>query len=382
MENKIIVWGGSHHNTLGVVRSLGEKAIKPCVVICNKTLNDSFILKSKYVQSGVILQTEQECLEYIISHYTNKTHKAVIICTSDSSSSCVDLNYNKLKQDFYIPNGGRNGILTSLMNKEEMATVAKEIGFRIPITWKIEDEKDFNQIEYPCITKPLKSIEGTKDDIQICTNKDELKAVFSNVEDFRNIQVQKYIDKDFEFQLIGCSINGGENIIIPGYSKIIRASHSTNTGFLEYLPLETLEYNHMKCVQFIKRCNYSGLFSLEFLKDKNGVNFFMEINFRNDGNAYSVTGAGVNLPYIWVTNCIGLDAKEPTLVKEPIVVMPELADFSLFIKQKITFLRWIKDVKRTDCFLLYNKRDKKPFYFEMREFISYAVKKVIQRIFK
>ena len=25
----------------------------------------------------------------------------------------------------------------------------------------------------------------------------------------------------------------------------------------------------------------------------------MEINFRNDGNAYALTGAGYNLPYIW-----------------------------------------------------------------------------------
>lgn len=39
MNNKIIVFGGDHHNTLGVVRSLGEAGIKP-ILILHGTINN------------------------------------------------------------------------------------------------------------------------------------------------------------------------------------------------------------------------------------------------------------------------------------------------------------------------------------------------------
>lgn len=38
---------------------------------------------------------------------------------------------------------------------------------------------------------------------------------------------------------------------------------------------------------FIRDLGYSGLFSLEFIRDKSGKDYFMELNMRNDGNAYA-----------------------------------------------------------------------------------------------
>lgn len=48
MTNKIIITGGSHHNTYGVIRSLGVKGIKSFVLLVSEE-NDSFLLHSKYV---------------------------------------------------------------------------------------------------------------------------------------------------------------------------------------------------------------------------------------------------------------------------------------------------------------------------------------------
>lgn len=54
----------------------------------------------------------------------------------------------------------------------------------------------------------------------------------------------------------------------------------------------------------------------------------MEINFRNDGNAYAVTGSGCNLPLIWCKGMLGESIdEEPTVIKERLVI-PELIDFS------------------------------------------------------
>ena len=39
--NKIIVIGGIHHNTLGVVRSLGKAGLTDNIILLNVSLNDS-----------------------------------------------------------------------------------------------------------------------------------------------------------------------------------------------------------------------------------------------------------------------------------------------------------------------------------------------------
>lgn len=374
-QNKVIVFGGSHHNTLGVVRALGEKGIKPYVFISSKTLTDSFVLKSKYVEKGWIFKSIDECLKNIIRDFSNKEKKAIVISTSDTATSCLDLNFDKLSRDFIIPNGGKQGNLTNLMNKETMNDLAKQIGFNVAESWLITDDSVYENIQYPCITKPLESIAGSKSDIKICKTSDELRRFISSGDCDNRIQVQKFIEREFEFQLIGCSLSRGNEVIIPGFTKIIRATSCTNTGFLKYLPISELDFDLGRCKEFIRACNYSGLFSLEFLRGKDGVDYFLEINFRNDGNAYSVTAAGVNLPHIWVTSFQGGSYNREYNIT-PIIVMPELVDIFEIFKRTVTLKEWLRDVKRTDCFLYYDKQDIKPFIYQLSLMIISTIKKI------
>ena len=159
-------------------------------------------------------------------------------------------------------------------------------------------------------------------------------------------------------------MDGGNEIVIPGVSVVIRPSAVSNTGFLKYVPLEKFSHDLTKCYEFIKETHYSGLFSLEFLRDKSGIDYFMEINFRNDGNSICVTSAGVNLPYIWYLYNLGMDYKKELYEKniKEIYVMPEFTDFSMMLKGKVSFIQWIKDVAQTDCFMEFDKKDMRPFF--------------------
>ncbi len=379
-DNKVIVFGGSHHNTLGVIRSLGEKGIKTNVVICSSN-KKSFVLKSKYLESGIILNTNDECYNYIVNNFTDKINKSIIICTSDATISCIDLHYDSLISDFFIPNASKQGLITKLMDKNLMRQKAEEAGLKTPLSWSIKNSVIPDDVQYPCITKPTNSIIGTKNDIVICKNKDALYQFILKNHPLDEVIVQRYIDKEFEYQLIGCSYDRGNNLIIPGYTKIIRSSHVTNTGFLEYLPFDEFKYPRSECFNFIKSCMYSGLFSLEFLRGKDGLDYFLEINFRNDGNAYSVTGAGVNLPYLWVASCVNLNIEdEKQIIDKGILVMPELVDIFQVIRGNISLAKWLKDVKRTNCFLLYNKFDKKPFYYELKNLLILAITKLFKKM--
>lgn len=376
-NNKVVVFGGNHHNTLGVVRSLGEKGIKSYAIIHGG--RDSFVSKSRYIKKYWLTENEECGIELLITQFSCEREKVIVICCSDGASNAVDLHYDILKEHFFIPNAGRQGRVNELMNKETMRQLAEKTGMLTPQTWNLEVGDIIpDDIKFPCITKPLYSIEGSKADIFICQTFEELSGSLENVYS-KFVQIQEYIDKEFEFQLIGCSLNGGEQVIIPGVSKIIRASKVSNTGFLTYIPYEQFDFDLSKTKDFLRQTGYSGLFSVEYLKSRTGEVYFMEINFRNDGNAFSVTSAGCNLPYIWCLDNVGKSIEgELSKVKKQIYVMPETIDLiTNVLKGDLSFAAWLKDLRRSDGFLLFNLKDIKPWASVVGTIIQQKIKKIV-----
>ena len=364
MKDRVFVIGGNHHNALGVIRSLGVCGIKPYVII-QSPQKKPYISYSKYIQRCWIVESEIEVLDILKQEGANfPDAKAVLIACADNLSSLVDLHRNELSSYYHLPGSEIQGRITHLMDKEVMSNLAREVGFSVPSSMAINTEDDHEiGIPLPWIIKPLVSKDGSKDDIERIFSKGDWIDYCQK--HHLQVQVQHLIDKDYEYQLIGLSLNGGEEVIIPGYSYILRPAATTNTGFLHYLPLDDSFQSVMDASkQFIKATGYSGLFSLEFLRDKERKDYFMEMNFRNDGNAICVTTAGVNLPYIWYLYNIGRDFRNEISRSnvKPVYVMPEFADLSLVIHKKLSILLWLKDIRRTDCFMEYDKNDKAPFW--------------------
>ena len=357
--NKVIVIGGDHHNTLGVIRSLGERGIKTDLVLVVPSAM-TFVDASKYIAQKWKIDTDDEIVDFLISKYKDEKEKPVVICCSDSSSGVIDDNSDRLRQYFYLPGAKEQGRISKLMSKKEMADLAVEVGLMIPQTcYFSEAEHNLSSVKLPCIIKPIISRKGTKAEIAICRTISELEY-YSKTHNLCNDQIQQFIDKDFEFQLIGCSTS--KEVIIPGVSKILRPCKGSNTSFLHYTPLEDDFCDVEKCKEFVRHTGYHGLFSLEFLRDKNGQDYFMEINFRNDGNAICVTAAGMSLPYIWYLDCVGKDYSEESYKEiAPVYVMPDMAELKLLFTRQISLKQYIDDFKKTNRFMEYDKGDPKPF---------------------
>lgn len=358
--NKAIVIGGDHHNTLGVIRGLGERGIKSDLVLVVPAAM-TFVDASKYVAQKLKIDSDDEIVDFLISKYKDEKEKPVVICCSDSSSGVIDENADRLRPYFYLPGAQEQGRISKLMNKKEMADLAVEVGLKIPQTsYLSEAEQDLSSIKLPCIIKPIVSRKGSKTEIAICRTFTELED-YSKTHNLFNDQIQQFIDKDFEYQLIGCSTS--KEVIIPGVSKILRPCKGSNTSYLHYTPLEDGFCEIEKCKEFVRRTGYHGLFSLEFLRDKNGQDYFMEINFRNDGNAICVTAAGMSLPYIWYLDSAGKDYTEETNKEiSPVYVMPDMAELKLLLTRQISLRDYISDFKKTNRFMEYDKRDPKPFW--------------------
>lgn len=362
--NKVIVIGGDHHNTLGVIRSLGEKGLKPDVFIVSRD-GKSFVIESKYIHTKHILRNDSEIVPSLIQYYANEEFKPVIICCYDAASSVIDLHSEKLSEFFFLPGAKEQGRITYLMNKQFMSELAEECGLSIPETlYPTKSHLDEEDIPLPCIIKPLISKNGSKKDILICRELSEVNEQLDRLGP-ENVQIQRFIEKDFEYQLIGCSTD--EDVIIPGYSKILRPCKGSNTSFLHYEPLTELLCDVEACKELVRKTGYKGLFSLEFLRDKSGNDLFMEINFRNDGNAICVTAAGVNLPYIWYLSCIGGDYRcEINKKITPKFVMPDSAEIRLLVTRQISFFQYLSDLRKTNRFMEFEWKDIKPFWKMLR----------------
>jgi len=360
MKKEIFVVGGCHHNMLGVIRSLGEAGVKPLVIIETKETNP-YVIKSRYIKKFWKVDNEIDVLEILLSEACKYKEKPVVIACADNLSSLLDMHYDKLSQHYVLPGAKEQGRITRLMDKEVMSELAAEVGLLVPSSMATDTSRNENiDIPLPWIIKPLVSKNGIKADIERIYSPEEWTDYKSRHQ--ARVQVQQLIEKEFEYQLIGLSLNGGKEVIIPGVSHVIRPQSNTNTGFLHYEPLsEDYSNSHSLSKKFLKETEYSGLFSMEFLRGKDEKDYFMEINFRNDGNAICVTAAGVNLPYIWYLNQSGSQWTADKEIK-PVYVMPEYADFILFRLGKLSLWRWLKDICKTNRFMEFDKKDQKPFY--------------------
>lgn len=362
----VVVIGAVHHNTLGVVRSLGEAKIKKdniIVFLVGAENKKNIVSTSKYLKKDniIFLETDSEIVEKLDLIAVDKV-KRVIICCSDGSAEEVIKNNERLKEFFYCPSTKID--ISHLMEKEEQTKIAIACGLKAPYSTILNNENYKEWNKFPCIVKPLKSIIGDKSDIKILNNLDELSEIV-NSEKKLNLQIQEYLKKQFEFQLIGCSLNDGNDVIIPGYTNIVRQPKNTNTGYLKYSPILNFEFDKESVLKFLKTIGYNGLFSIEFIRATDNADYFLEINMRNDGNAYCVQSAGINLPFLWCFyNFYGKFPEMSFSFSKSLFFMPEFSDFKREVKT-VGIFKWIKQFVCAKSHAIANRKDPRPFWNKM-----------------
>ena len=384
MKNKIsvVIIGGLHHNTLGVLRSLGESNIDKShiqiLLVDENPKRNNIISASKYVDKKNIsyIKHNEQVKEWLIKN-ANSSIKKVLICCSDGSAEVVISNAEELQKWYYTPDIKVD--ISDFMCKQTQCNYAISCGLNVPYSSikKADEVCDWNL--FPCITKPIKSVAGAgKGDIKILSSKNELDDYLKHTKS-EFVQIQEFINKKMEFQLIGCSLNAGEIIIIPGYTDIIRQPPNTNTGYLKYSPIKDFRYNDKIIENFIRGIGYSGLFSIEFIRDREDKDYFLEINLRNDGNAYCVQSAGINLPYIWCYYQVTQELPDCRLTFDrPVWFMPDLFDVKRGI-QSVGFWKWIHEFFAAKSHAVYSPKDLKPIIQQMYELITWVVKSKIKR---
>lgn len=383
--SQILLIGIEHHNVYGVLKSFYLKGLVEQVYLILIGDNSHYLYLSKYILKERIFCVASESHLVRIMNEMKFLDKVVVVCCSDASISYLDRHREELDSRYILPKASRDiGGISHLMSKSIQSSLAQEVGLLCPNSKTfikgIQDLSEFiEDIHFPCIIKPIDSVIAGKSEIHICNNSKSLSDALMSSQ-CTSFIIQEYIDKCMEFQIIGCALDEGREIIAPGYSRIIRQPGNTNTGFLEYIPIddkinkETLE----GVKNLISSIGYEGLFSVEFVQDRQGTNYFLEINMRNDGNAICVTDAGCNLPYIWYLYADGEDWRhEAEDTVERLYCMPIISDLTMLLKGKISLWSWIQDIKMTNSFMDYSNADWKPFLKELYLFVISLFRRII-----
>lgn len=361
---KVIVIGHDAVNALGLIQSLGREGLYVVAVIIGKT--SSLIKSSKYVKEMYFVNRLQEIPQFLIDNF-NAENKIPVFPAGDGVALILDQNFSRLNANFCFEHANGDYTIEQLMDKKLQISIANSHNFNVPKSFFLHKPFDLPaSMIYPCIVKPLVSCLGDKRDIHIATSEIELRYILDKQINYSDdIIIQQYINKDYEYDIMGCSFKDG-TVYIPLSDRMVKFNRFLqDTSTISYIePLdEDISKEIVKIDSLMKTVKYNGLFSVEFMHNEvDGQIYFTEINFRNDGENAFIVHSGVNLPFLHYQDLCDLPRKSFTPSSKSRKFIWEGIHFNALIYKQISFWEWLSDLKGVDGFLYYFKEDPKPFF--------------------
>lgn len=366
--NAIII-GYDHYNTLNLVRSLSYGNIKFDTIII-KANRKSFVSKSKYIQTLYYIDSIDNLTEFLIDKYQNsyQRRKPAVITTGDNIAITLDRNYESLSKFLHLSTiYGTGNNLSYFMDKCNMCEMASEIGFDTPKSIGIDlnsiDKSVLSKLEYPVLAKAQISAKGSKNDLRICTNLDELyNCLRTTPLSTEKMIIQQYIPSDNIVLVAGCRTPNGQTVLNGTIIKSKSGHSHKNLGLCSFGHLSPVTIEKEKIARFLEHIDYVGLFSFEFIR-YNGKIYFIEVNFRADGLLYFYTAAGLNIPELWVRSLHDGFIHIPKHIKN-IRGMNEIQYLKNYVP-RLNLKENVKDFLKTDVFSIISLKDIKPFIYKI-----------------
>lgn len=382
VSNRIVIVGNTLQNTVGLVRSLGESGLLVDLILEPCRRSQCFVRFSKYLKKIYFQKENEDVVRVLLDEFATEGLKTIVLCGSDSAISLLDKNYDRLKDHFYTFNASDcQGRINFFLDKCNVFPLALQCGLDLIKTWQVRRGNVPDDICFPCFVKGRNSVLSSKADIKVCKDRATLENFLRPGISYL---VQEYIQKEYEININGLSINHGKHVFLPGVVFKIRESLMRQGEYMRLDDVGTYEDLNVGGIQkLLELIGYEGLFSIEFLK-RGTKYYFLEINLRNDGLNYIYTAAGANLPLIWVYYASGLlgDINEKRVrVDTPFYLMHE-NDMYNIIEGHVSFFRWVRDFRRSQAFFLMNARDPLPFMYSTWIHFKQLMKKLIRQVFR
>lgn len=379
-DNKIIIIGADHHNTLTAIRAFGRENCDVVVVVHGHDLvrKKIQVFSSKYVVKSqtYVIEDDAEALVDILGKYSNPVQKAVLFPCSDFAEMVIDSNYQALQDGCVIPGFvGVPGKACEMMDKWNQYRFAEEHGIPMAPTFLISIENAVipTELTYPCIVKPRISALGSKMDIAVCEDRQELEAALEayRQNEYADCIVQQFVKKEYEANALGfvlttedlrCHV-GAIAVKIreqleSASSFAVFVADANSSDLMQGCASEQLLGVNKLILESLKKDGYSGQYDIDYLVCNETI-YLNEINFRHSGNGYALVNEKINAPYSWACGMLTLPSfeKPKKCVNVGSYFMAELYDKMYIKRRELTLLQWVKDIKKTSSFAIYDTHD-------------------------
>lgn len=400
MRQKIIIIGNSYTTRLGIIRSVAQGKYDITVIVIGHYGSSIQIIKkpikpidcySKYVNKVLYYSEEagkEGLVKLIMDECVDDSQKAIIIPSSDFSASAIDNNQYLLKDYFLFPHIQlKEGAVSFWMNKMVQKEKAIEVGLNVPkaVVIEIIDHKYLipQGIDYPCFTKPMTSLDGGKNCVRRCDNREELQRVLDVAVEYgiSNILVEDYINIEEEYAILGFS--DGKEVAIPGLIHFLKGSKIYPGVALMGKVQSVQGYEELikKFFLYIREIGFVGIFDIDFF-ESGGKYYFGELNLRIGASAYAITKMGVNLPLMFVR----------TMQGESIEGIPcQIQGNSVYVNERLCILDWYrfklstkeyrKYIHAAEISFIIAENDPNPQKVYNRRYIIMYIKRIIKRLF-
>ncbi len=360
-----IVFALEHYNPLNMIRALGENGIYPIYISIKR--HYEVATRSKYISKLHQVDSVEEGYNLLMTEYGNNADfsgkKPFVLFSDDKSVGFFDLHYDEWKDKFISYNAGKKGRINEFMDKYQIQQLAKKHGFNVLDSYVLSKNDPLpDNLWYPIITKDINPNSGSwKGDVFICKDEIELREAFQKI-DSPVIMIQHFVDKQNEMALEGYTINHGAEIQIITQMKwkyLIQGYYSPYHDVCKFTDKEMERTLHA----MFEEIGFEGIFEVEFLIDKDGTYYFMEINFRASAWNPTCKFAGMPLDYLWIKGMLnGYICSEDRKDFEPFTSMSEVIDYGKRVDGgQVCLAEWLRDFREAKCVYIYDKEDRGPW---------------------
>lgn len=376
MKNRAIVLSEDHYNALGIIRSLGEAGFSVDLILTTEAKH-TYVDKSRYVTNVIRVSHDDQMILEAINLFSNNCEKPYLFPLSDYTAMIVDKNARYFNENIVCPQ--MNGEMQTYQDKINSKELAKKCGMKTAKYVRYAIGDDMNWTIFPAIIKPLVSQEGSKSDITIVDNLEELNEALLRFGEkhYKQLLIEEYLTGENEHmvEVLGCVFNG--NVFIGGIVKKVR-EFPMKRGSTSYAQIVS-EHEGVDLVlvnDYIKKTNFDGLFDVEF-KYVDGSGYFIECNFRNGAPGYAFTQVGCNLAENWI---LGKNGKELRTVNynSNMFFMCEQTDILNALKREVKLNQWIKEyLSSRKVFFIMN--DMRPVIYYYSLFLGMIIKRLFRK---
>lgn len=377
--------------------SLGSVAV--CRNLMSKGVSVIGISKRKYLLKtkmsySISISDNNEILPILQKITSYLKNKPIIFTDSDEYVDFLLFNIKTLKANYTIPYCSDIERTKTLMNKNQLAKFAKGIGIDIPKTIHISTESDLekyiNEIEFPILVKPLRSVSQIKKKAVLCNDLCEVNNIIR--EFFKcgvSVILQEYIPGGVDNQFcITTYRNEAGKIHIGNIVKKIR-QYPIDFG-MGSCHLTCLNEEVIDLTEKILTCSdYVGVSMIEFkYSPKHNKFYLIEVNCRfpiemqinniiNKDFIYNV--------YLDLFNYRDLQKKDVEFEvykkqKKNVVWINSSYDIRACIKYNIIFfieyIRYLKEYKI--CWAVFSFDDIKFAFYYNKNLIDNIAKKIFK----